>query len=540
MMTPDLPTNAGRYCIEALLGQGAMGVVYKAWDPLVHRHVAIKMVRDNLLEGQERADYLARFLNEARLGGLCDHPNIVSLYDMGGSDEEPYLVLQYVDGLGLNKALPKGTKLPLDEVIPIALQVLAALEYAHMQGIVHRDVKPANIILTYQGRLKITDFGVSHSALLSEAETTPLLIGTPNYMSPEQCAGRPVDSRSDLFSFGSVLYEMLSGKKAFEGREYSDTSLLILNTEPEPLCDLRSDLPAGIATALSRILAKDPNDRFSSAREFSDVLRRATPQFDLSFPLPLPQQQIHSAPEQTVSDDTAENTSDHKEISENDASLVPDDNDDDYDGDATVIIAAEDNLPPLSHPVAETEWLNALEGHLLNLYGPASRQSLRKACEQAETKEEILALVLKNKRRKKDLLALFLPAQPINEQAIHSEENETSTENIVELQNTAEETLLPQTEIIPEHQNNQHPEELSYEEPSYIQQEEDPPLTDEDIIQVSAALSDVLGPVATPVLRRASLRAKNYPSFVALCETYIKHQGDQERFRNLLAATTRT
>lgn len=272
-MQPEL---IGRFRIQSLLGRGAMGVVYRGHDPEIDRPVAIKLVRADLLEGEERESYLERFRNEAKIAGRCIHANIVSIYDFALVDGNPYLVMEYVDGVGLHQAVPRGTRMEMSEAVHIALQVLDALDYAHRFGIVHRDIKPANILLTRQARLKVTDFGISRFAS-TELTTTPLMIGTPSYMSPEQCAGEQVDQRSDLFSLGCILYELLAGERPFAGISYTDTIFKLVNQPHTPLSVLRPDLPETLGAVIDKALAKKPDDRFGDAASFAHALRGIAP-----------------------------------------------------------------------------------------------------------------------------------------------------------------------------------------------------------------------------------------------------------------------
>ncbi|AQS86745.1 hypothetical protein AA101099_0085 [Neoasaia chiangmaiensis NBRC 101099] len=271
--TLEIPQRIGRFRIHSMLGRGAMGVVYKGHDEHIDRLVAIKLIRTDLLDSEERENYFQRFRNEAKIAGRCVHANIVGLYDFSFHESNPYLVMEYVDGMGLQQALPRGTQWREEEVLPIGLQVLDALQYAHERGIVHRDVKPPNILLTTESKLKITDFGISR--LTSTEQTmTPLLIGTPSYMSPEQCMGASLDGRSDLFSLGCVLYELLAGRRPFTGANYTDTILGIINRPHPPLQDFRDDLTPALIDVIDRALAKNPADRFPDASAFSLALEQ--------------------------------------------------------------------------------------------------------------------------------------------------------------------------------------------------------------------------------------------------------------------------
>lgn len=267
----EMPARIGRFHIESMLGRGAMGVVYKGHDEHIDRPVAIKLIRADLLDGEERESYFRRFRNEAKIAGRCVHANIVGLYDFSFHEGNPYLVMEYVNGIGLQQALPRGSQRSEGEVLPIALQVLDALQYAHGRGIVHRDVKPANILISPDSKLKITDFGISRLSS-TELTMTQLLIGTPSYMSPEQCMGSALDGRSDLFSLGCVLYELLAGHRPFTGANYTDTILGIISRPHTPLQEIRDDLSPGLIAAIDQALAKKPEDRFPSADAFGRAL----------------------------------------------------------------------------------------------------------------------------------------------------------------------------------------------------------------------------------------------------------------------------
>ena len=220
---PPLPSHIGRYRVERELGRGAMGVIYQADDPDIGRTVAIKLVRADLLDGDDREQFLARFRHEARAAGRCAHPNIVALYDFAMHEGNPFLAMEFVDGVGLGQALKQAGRFAPAEAVAIITQVLDALGAAHALGIVHRDVKPANILLLPNGQVKVTDFGISRLDT-SHITQDGAIIGTPAYMSPEQCRGDDVDARSDLFSVGSVLYELLTGSRAFSGRNVTEVT----------------------------------------------------------------------------------------------------------------------------------------------------------------------------------------------------------------------------------------------------------------------------------------------------------------------------
>jgi serine/threonine protein kinase len=267
-----LPDSIGRFQVLSLLGRGAMGVVYKGHDPHIGRAVAIKVIRTDLLAGPDRDTYLARFRDEARIIGLCGHPNIVGVHEFAFAGDQPYLVMEYIDGIPLNRAVARGTQLSMPEAAHIALHILDALNDAHASGIVHCDIKPANILLTRAARVKITDFGISRLAG-TEPAGVPLMIGTPSYMSPEQCIGGAVDHRSDFFSLGAVLYELLTGERPFQGLAYTDTIFKLINQPHHPLTTLRPDLPVAVGALIDSAMAKKAEDRFPDVAHFTEALR---------------------------------------------------------------------------------------------------------------------------------------------------------------------------------------------------------------------------------------------------------------------------
>jgi serine/threonine protein kinase len=251
-----------------------MGMIYLAHDPAIDRKVAIKLIRADLLGGDERAEYVARFRHEAQAAGRCAHPNIVAVYDLSMHEGNPYLAMEYVEGSNLSQVLTRsGRFLPPDAVALIG-QVLDALGCAHGLGIVHRDVKPANILLMADRQVKMTDFGISRLDT-SALTQTGTVIGTPSYMSPEQCRGEPADARSDLFCAGVVLYELLSGARPFTGRNTTEIALQVMNQVPPDLGAVSRGLPQALIAAVERALAKRPEDRFVTAGEMAAALRQS-------------------------------------------------------------------------------------------------------------------------------------------------------------------------------------------------------------------------------------------------------------------------
>ena len=275
-MLPATPSRLGRYEILDELGKGAAGVVFLARDPLIGRLVALKTFRVGYsVKDHELQQFRARFIREAQSAGILSHPNIVTIHDVveEGADGVAFIAMEYVRGTNLKQLLQGGTPLGLPFAAEIVRQVGEALDYAHSRGVVHRDVKPANIIITADNRVKITDFGIARldtSNLTQEGQ----LLGTPNYMAPEQILGKEVDHRADLFSLGVVLYEMLTRHKPFQGENLTVVSHRIVYDGFTPPRQYVRDLPPEVERILARALAKDPAERYQRARELTDDLKR--------------------------------------------------------------------------------------------------------------------------------------------------------------------------------------------------------------------------------------------------------------------------
>jgi len=267
--------EVGRYQIVAngKIGEGAMATVYKAYDPSINRSLAIKFLHPNLCVD---AEYRSRFLREARAAGMLSHPNIVTVFDVGEIEGRPYIAMELLDGGPLGEGEHKGKALPIPEVLDIGIQLAKALDYAHSKGIVHRDIKPSNIMLLKGGStvVKVTDFGIARIDTPEAAEQTRFgtVLGTPNYMSPEQAVGQRVDARSDLFSTGVVLYELLTGKRPFDADSIVTTVYRIVKEDPKPLEQLRPDVPPALRRVVDRCLMKQPEKRFQSGRELAEAL----------------------------------------------------------------------------------------------------------------------------------------------------------------------------------------------------------------------------------------------------------------------------
>ena len=270
----EAPERIGRYVVQSVIGRGAMGVIYKAHDPSIDRPIAIKLVRADLLTGEDREEYLERFRREAQAAGRCMHPNIVAIHDFALHDGNPYIAMEFVQGVSLSDALARDMKFQPAEAAYIVRQLLDALECAHGLGIVHRDVKPANILLLPGGRVKVTDFGISHIES-SHLTHSGAVIGTPSYMSPEQCRGENVDRRSDIFSTGAVLYQLVTGERPFPGKTFTEVMRQVLEHEPRDIREKVPSAPASLQAVLSRAMAKQPADRYPTAQAMADALRDA-------------------------------------------------------------------------------------------------------------------------------------------------------------------------------------------------------------------------------------------------------------------------
>ena len=267
-------TKAGRYEIVGELGRGAMGIVYKAVDPVIGRTVAVKTIR--LSEegtGLKRSELLTRFQTEARAAGLLTHPNIVVVYDAGEEDGLYYITMELVEGKSLQALLDGGHSFPLPRTLRILDQTCNGLQFAHERNVVHRDIKPANLMLTADDTVKITDFGTAKILQLGSTQQTSHVMGTPSYMSPEQVKGRAVDGRSDIFSLGVMLYEMVTGEKPFPGQNITTVIYKIVNEDPVPPRQIDASIHPGISAVIMRALAKEPEQRYQTCREMLEDLR---------------------------------------------------------------------------------------------------------------------------------------------------------------------------------------------------------------------------------------------------------------------------
>ncbi|GKS57879.1 hypothetical protein YTPLAS18_14060 [Nitrospira sp.] len=263
----------GRYKILKEIGHGSMGVVYLGKDPTIQRFVAIKTVPLDTGDDEEADREIKKsFFREAESAGRLSHPNIVTIYDAGEQDGLGYIAMEFLEGVTLKSVCQPGKLLPLSQAVNLVLTVADALDYAHRQGIVHRDIKPANIMLTQDHRIKVTDFGIAKMASSTKTHTN-VILGTPSYMSPEQASGKKVDGRADVFSLGIVLYELVAGRRPFQGEDVVSLLFQICKEPHPPISTYRSDVPPGLIQAIDQALKKEPAHRYARAGDFAQALR---------------------------------------------------------------------------------------------------------------------------------------------------------------------------------------------------------------------------------------------------------------------------
>ncbi len=265
-------SRLGKYELHAEIGRGGMGTVYRGFDPALDRAVAIKVLASHLVWKKE---FVERFLREAQASARIKHPHIVTIYDVGEQEGQYYFVMEYLEGRPLNQVIREREQFPPDEALPILRQLATALDYAHSKGLVHRDVKPANVMVDHRGQITLTDFGLVHAAQETRLTVTGAMMGTPQYMSPEQVAGQKVGPPADQYSLAMIAYEMLAGDPPFDDDSTPAILYKQVHEPPPPVRGCCPDLPPMVDDVLSKALEKDPAKRYGSARAFVDALEEA-------------------------------------------------------------------------------------------------------------------------------------------------------------------------------------------------------------------------------------------------------------------------
>lgn len=264
-----MDTHLGRYEILEELGRGEMGVVYRAHDPLIDRFVAIKTIDLRKLSEAEKDEYKARFYQEAKAAGRLNHPNIITIHDLGRKGDIAYIAMELMEGPELQNIVAENQSLTVGEKLDVAFQVAEGLAYAHEHGVVHRDIKPSNIMVLRGKHVKIADFGIARMESSLWRTQTGRNVGSPLYMSPEQIQSHEIDARTDIFSLGVVLYQMLTGKLPFNGENLNSVWYQIVNEDPPKPSSINPEIPDMLDRIVGKCLAKNPEDRYPNANELA-------------------------------------------------------------------------------------------------------------------------------------------------------------------------------------------------------------------------------------------------------------------------------
>ena len=271
-------TVAGRYELEEVVGHGGMSSVYRAHDALLERYVALKFLHEQYNEDD---DFVERFKREARSVAQLQHPNIVTVIDRGEEEGRQYIVFEYIDGENLKELVVRKGRLDVADALEVATEIARALAFAHDHGLIHRDVKPQNVLLNGDGRAKVTDFGIARSLDVEHGVTqTGTVLGSSNYIAPEQASGQTVDVRTDVYSLGVVLYELLTGEVPFPGESFVAVAMKHVHEPPPNVLDVRGDVPLRVAAAVDRALEKDPEQRFPTMDAFAAELEACAAELD--------------------------------------------------------------------------------------------------------------------------------------------------------------------------------------------------------------------------------------------------------------------
>jgi serine/threonine-protein kinase len=455
------PEKIGKYRIDGVLGKGAMGVVYKGFDPGIERTVAIKTVRKDLVDPDLAAQVMARFKNEAKAAGRLLHPNIVSVYEYGEDDSNAFIAMEYVDGTGLREYLNRKASFDVGQIVAIVSQVLEALDFAHERGVVHRDIKPANLILTASGAVKVADFGIARIDT-SNLTNAGMVMGTPSYMSPEQCQGKDIDKRSDLFSTGVVLYELLTGEKPFSGSIEAIAFKICYEDHKPPSEISKLALTPAMDAIVAAALAKPPEARFQNARAFNRALRQALD------------------PQLTWKGEAV---------------------------DATELNLAAVTMQKQALPTWDDTILQTVERQLARILGPMARVIVRKAAARTGDTQELYALAAESiadveERRK--FLSFGTGGPSVS--ATGTGSGSTGTHPISVRKGKAQQTSPPQSRSL-----------SGMTRPLA-------PLDQDFVDQTTSRLSVYLGPVARIVVKKAAQKAGTQQEFVQLIAGHLGAQ----------------
>ena len=453
------PEKIGKYRIDGVLGKGAMGVVYKGFDPGIERTVAIKTVRKDLVDPELAVQVMARFKNEAKAAGRLLHPNIVSVYEYGEDDANAFIAMEYVDGTGLREYLNRKATFEVGQIVAIVSQVLEALDFAHERGVVHRDIKPANLILTASGAVKVADFGIARIDT-SNLTNAGMVMGTPSYMSPEQCQGKDIDRRSDLFSTGVVLYELLTGEKPFSG-SIEAIAFKICYEDHKPPSELsKLTLTAAMDAIVATALAKAPEARFQNARAFNRALRQSLdPQLNLK------------------------------------GDAV----------DSTELNLAAVTMQKQTAPAWDDTILQTIERQLARILGPMARVIVRKAAAKTSDTQELYTLAaesISDTDERKQFMTLVTGEKSVSATGSGS----TGTQPLSVRKGRAGQTSPPQSRSL-----------SGMTRPLA-------PLDQEFVDQTTSKLAIYLGPVARIVAKKAAQKAGTQQEFVQLVAGHLGAQ----------------
>jgi eukaryotic-like serine/threonine-protein kinase len=463
MMTLE---RLGKYQITEVLGKGAMGIVYKAFDPNIRRTVAIKTIRKELIDDDRSHTMLARFKNEAQAAGRLSHPGIVAVFEYGEEGDLAYIAMEYVQGNSLREYFNRNTRFEDRDVVSITAQLLEALAYAHEQGVYHRDIKPANLIIMTSGKLKIADFGI---ARIDSSNLTQIgaIMGTPGYMAPEQYAGSDVDWRADLFSSGVVLYQLLTGVKPFTGSTESIAYKVCYEDSPPPSQLDPERVSSRYDEVVARAMAKKREDRFQNALKFRAALLDA-----------------YAAPvAATVSEETiiTEIIPTTIRIEPTHPSQGP--------SEATPT-AARTTEPPAGW---DLDLLRQIEGHYARFVGPVAKVLVRRLGRRTINVDELYALLAENLSANDG--KGFLATRTLLRGTPASKPGTTRAE-----------------------QGTTHASRISA------------PLTPEAIDAAQQKLASYLGPIARVIVKKAATQAKTSRQFYMLLADHLVSTAERERF----------